>query len=129
MEMGEQLTLVFILLVVFQFKHFLCDFPLQFSFMIKRKCSPNWDFFFPLLAHALMHGIFTLITCLLIRPDLWYLAPLDVVTHFTLDRLKSGPRYLGRFNDHQKASFWSILGFDQALHHVTHMFFVYLIVV
>ena len=123
----SQTVLIFSLFAVFQFKHFLCDFPLQFEFMVFKKCNPGWNFFFPLLGHASIHGLFTTIIVLLINPSFWWLGICDLVIHFVVDRLKSGPRYLGRYNDVTKSSFWNILGFDQALHHLTHVGIIYLI--
>lgn len=58
---------------------------------------------------------------------MWWLGVLDFAVHFIVDRLKSGPRYLGRFNDQNTALYWSILGADQMVHHLTHMYIVYLL--
>ena len=46
-----------------------------------------------------------------------------------MDRFKSGPRYLGRYNNLSKAGFWNVLGFDQMIHHLTHIYIVYIIVI
>jgi hypothetical protein len=118
---------VLFLVVVFQIKHFIADFPLQFPYML-RKMSDNWDFLVPLSLHCGVHTLLTLAVCLLTAPALWYLAVLDFVIHFIMDRIKSGPRYLGRFNDVHRSSFWIALGFDQMVHHLTHLYFIWLIV-
>lgn len=118
---------VFILMVVFQIKHFLADYPLQFPYML-RKFSPKWDFVLPLTLHCGVHAFFTLVICLILQPALWWLAILDFGVHFVMDRLKSGPRYLGRFNDMQKSGYWIAFGFDQLIHHLTHIYIVWVLV-
>ena len=126
-NLHEPLELVFILLVVYQVKHYVADFPLQREYML-RKTRPHWDFLLPLMTHCLVHGLGTLFICLYFAPQLWWLAFLDFAIHFVVDRLKSGPRYLGRFDDLTQAGFWNILGLDQMAHHLTHIYFIYRIV-
>lgn len=125
--MDQQLALTFTLLIIYQFKHYIADFPLQREYML-RKTKADWDFALPLALHCAVHAIGTLIICLAFAPSLWWLGLVDFVVHFIADRLKSGPRYLGRFNDLSKPGFWNILGLDQMTHHLTHIFFIYLIV-
>lgn len=122
--MDPQLVLTFKLLVIYQFKHFIADFPLQREYMLK-KVSPNWDFILPLATHCLVHSGMTLSICLLVNPHLWWLSLVDFVVHFIMDRIKSGPKYLGRFNDKSKPGFWNCLGFDQMIHHLTHFYIIY----
>lgn len=124
----------------------MCDFPLQTEYML-RKFSPNWNFFFPLCAHAGVHAITTFSIVALIAPELYWLAILDFIIHFIMDRVKSGPKYLGRYKaltgeefKKAKASHWTIastralegnkyfwwsLGLDQMVHHLTHYFIIY----
>ncbi len=125
--MNQQLELTFILLIIFQFKHYIADFPLQREYML-RKTLPQWGFVLPLVTHCLVHAALTLIVCLFYAPHLWWLSFVDFVVHFLMDRIKSGPRYLGRFNDLKKAGFWNTLGFDQMVHHLTHIYIIYIIV-
>ena len=87
---------VFVLLVIYQVKHFLADYPLQGPYMLG-KFKPGWDFLGPLLAHVGVHGAMTLVICLCFKPYLWWLALVDMAIHFTMDRLKASPKYLGRF--------------------------------
>ena len=126
--MNAQLELTFILLIVFQFKHYIADFPLQREYML-RKTRAGWDFLLPLGTHCLVHAAGTLIICLFYNPSLWWLSIFDFVVHFLMDRLKSGPSYLGRFNDLGKAGFWNVLGVDQMVHHITHIYIIYQIVI
>lgn len=118
---------VFILLIAFQIKHFICDFPLQREYMLK-KTMPGWEFVAPLSLHCVVHATFTFLIVLFIRPELWWLAAVDFVIHFIMDRIKSGPRYLGRFNNRSTPGFWNALGFDQMVHHLTHYFIIWMLV-
>jgi hypothetical protein len=144
------------LLIAYQIKHFLCDYPLQGPYML-RKFLPGWGFFLPLLAHAGVHALCTgLIAFLfgsyhLIIP----LALLDGTVHFIMDRIKAGPKYMGRWkpltaqeyrncydlskshwaptssqaSQHLRGNtlFWWALGFDQMVHHLTHYLCIYLL--
>ena len=87
---------IFALLVFFQVKHLVADYFLQTQWMLQ-KFKPDWGFFLPLLAHAGVHALFTLGVCLFVAPHLWWLALVDLVAHFIIDRIKAGPKYLGRF--------------------------------
>lgn len=118
---------IFILLAVFQVKHFLADFPLQTPYMLN-KYRPGWDFIPPLVVHSGVHALMTLVLVTYFSPQLWWLAVVDFVSHFITDRLKSGPKYLGRYNDIRKASYWIALGGDQAIHHLTGVYIVWVMV-
>ena len=101
------MTTLFVLLVVYQLKHFLADYPLQNGYMLK-KFEPGWKFLGPLVSHCMVHAVMTL---WIVAGYLWYkngftqfnvlpayeLALLDFVIHFTMDRIKAGPKYLGRY--------------------------------
>ncbi len=90
------LTQIFVLLLVYQLKHFLADYPLQGKYMLG-KFKPGWDFLGPLLAHVGVHGVSTLVICLVVNPLLWWLSLVDLAAHFTMDRIKASPKYLGRY--------------------------------
>ncbi len=149
---------IFALLIVYQLKHFVADFPLQGTYMLQ-KFKPDWGFFFPLLAHVTVHGGMTLAIVWFINPSLWWLALVDAGIHFTMDRLKAGPKYMGRWKpltgeqymEHKKKAdeydaivpygkleahdklrgnvlFWWSLGIDQMIHHLTHYVIIYILV-
>ncbi len=143
---------VFVLLIAFQIKHFLADYPLQTPYMLG-KFKPGWDFLEPLAAHAGVHAAMTALICWVVNPSLMWLALVDFAIHFMMDRIKAGPKYLGRFKalsgkemlnilsykdtiglDKFKPQlvsnvfFWWSLGLDQMIHHLTHYFIVYMIV-
>lgn len=145
------------LLIAYQVKHFLCDYPLQGPYML-RKFLPGWGFFLPLLAHAGVHAAGTAFIALLCGAYSLALplALLDGTIHFIMDRIKAGPKYMGRWKPltaqeyrncldlskshwpptsaqaeaHLKGNtfFWWALGFDQAIHHLTHYLCIYLLV-
>jgi len=122
--MTLSLEWVFILLILFQIKHFIGDFPLQREYMLKKTLA-GWEFVPPLATHCAVHAVLTLVLVLPMRPDLWWLGVVDFVIHFGMDRIKSGPRYLGRFSDRDKPGFWNALGFDQMIHHITCIYVVW----
>lgn len=123
--MSKELTTVFILFTVYQLKHFLADYIFQHNYMLK-KIRPGWDFITPLALHCAVHAGLTLLICLFFRPELWWLSLLDFVIHFVMDRLRSGPKYLGRFNDVNQSIFWWILGLDQMVHHLSHILIIWI---
>lgn len=139
------LRIVLLLLLIYQLKHFLCDFPLQSSWMLG-KFRADWSFLKPLAAHAGVHATFTLAIAFFFswRPGnvlfCLGLAVFDFVMHLVMDRIKAGPKYLGRYKalsarEYQElwsstfgeapqlrhnTYFWWALGFDQMVHHLTH---------
>lgn len=125
---------VFMLLIAFQFKHFICDFPLQNQYMLGKMNLTNWKL--PLAAHAAVHALGTfLITCLLFKSAYYMnaivlgaiLGTADFIIHFVVDRIKASPKLGGRFNPTQPY-FWWALGADQMTHHLTHYLFIFVIV-
>jgi hypothetical protein len=108
------------LLIFFQVKHFIADFLLQNVWMLQ-KSRPGWDFVPPLAIHSGVHAGLTFAAAMYVNPAYWWLAILDFVVHFTMDRIKAGPRYLGRYHDVRGKAFWVTFGLDQMVHHLTHM--------
>ena len=97
------LPFVFALLVAFQIKHFVADYLLQgyplANFMLG-KFRPGPDFIGPLAAHCGVHAAFTALLAIAAGVGFGLIvkvAVLDFVVHFVMDRLKAGPKYLGRF--------------------------------
>lgn len=98
------LDYVFFLLVLFQIKHFVADFPLQTDYML-RKFSPDWRVWVPALsAHAGVHALFTFFIVVFVMHGYSTFIPLalalgafDFVVHFTMDRIKASPDLLGRY--------------------------------
>ncbi len=111
--------MILFLVIVFQIKHFAADFPLQNRYMLQKTRS-DWSFIPPLALHCAIHAMITLMIVSFIDVSLWWLALVDFVVHFTMDRIKAGPRYLGRFKDTSSVGFWMSFGIDQMVHHFTH---------
>ncbi len=103
--MPHQVTLVFVLLLVYQLKHFLADYPMQTSYMLGKFKDKGWVL--PLAAHAGIHAMFTFgiaeYTLMATRehPSLFVvpfvLAAFDFAVHFTMDRIKAAPKLMGRW--------------------------------
>lgn len=110
----------FLLLVVFQVKHFLCDYPLQGQYMLG-KFKGGSDWVLPLASHAGVHGLFTfgIAACMVPIRIAVMIAIVDYAVHFLQDRLKASPNLLGRWKPDNKF-FWWALGQDQMAHHLTH---------
>jgi hypothetical protein len=119
------LTLVIGLMVVFQLKHFVADYPLQVPFMLRGKSRGGFAWLGPLAVHCGVHAALTLVICAVIQPRLWWLALVDFTIHFAMDRIKASPVLLGRFHDPESRPFWFCLGVDQMVHHLTSIFIVW----
>lgn len=125
------------LLVAFQFKHWLCDYPLQTPFMLKKFQKEGWVY--PLFCHARVHAVTTLLISVVFlslysdmtvneyaRIAVWMMF-LDGVVHFIVDRIKAHPSIGGRWKT-DNPKFWWALGADQSLHHLTHYGIIYVLV-
>ena len=102
------------LLIAYQIKHFLADFPLQNEYMLGKFKDKGW--IMPLAAHAGVHAGFTFFIAMgyLAQKDIFHhgyyeqpellvtiastiCAMFDFIVHFTMDRIKASPKMLGRF--------------------------------
>ena len=119
----------FILLIIYQFKHFLADFPLQNTYMLGKFKESRW--ILPLASHAGVHATFTLVIAYFFTESLniiLFVTALDFVIHFIMDRIKASPNLLGRWKPDQ-AMFWNALGIDQMVHHLTHYIIIFILVI
>jgi hypothetical protein len=100
-------------------KHFVADFLLQTSWMAHGK-ERREGWLPPLAVHVLIHAGLTLLIALVVAPRLWWLALIDLVVHFSVDRGKGeiGQRCCWDFT---KTQYWWLLGFDQFIHQVTNI--------
>ena len=123
----EQAILIFQLLIVFQIKHFLADFPLQTEYMLGKFKAEGWEL--PLFSHAFVHAIMTFCIVLYFLPlqIALLMAMFDLVVHFIVDRIKASPHLFGKYNPTEKM-FWIALGGDQFMHHITHYIIIFTIV-
>lgn len=127
MERSEIFIVFFKLVILFQVKHFICDFLLQTKYF-RKKSSKDFEFLIPLTLHCFFHFMGTLLILLSFNAHTWIWAFFDFFVHFITDRIKSSPRYLGRFQNMQKQSFWCCFGLDQMVHHLTHYFIIWQII-
>lgn len=121
----EYLILV---LVLFQLKHFIVDFPLQTEYQYKNKGTyghPGG------IIHAYNHSILTalIIACVTQNLYLTITASLfDFITHYHIDYFKVRiTKYFGWTPVNSEYWFW-LLGFDQFLHQVVYIVIVFSIV-
>ena len=121
------LPLVFLLLGLFQLKHYVADYVLQNRYMLG-KFDAGWTFALPLATHVAVHAALTFIICVAFEPSMWWLSLVDGISHFFIDRVKASPRMLGRF-DRTQAPYWWTLGADQMLHHLVHYCLIYRLLV
>lgn len=110
------MTTLFVLLIAFQIKHFLCDYPLQGQYMLGKFKEKDWEL--PLAAHALVHAVFTFFIAAFFGLQIAIaVALLDFGIHFIVDRIKVNT---SRGLTTQNPKFWWFLGLDQFAHHITH---------
>lgn len=109
--------IIALMFICFQIKHFICDYPLQNQYMLRKANDTNWVK--PLAAHAGVHSAFTfLIVCLFGGVGLAILMTIfDFTIHFIIDRIKS--KYSKGISP-SDSKFWKYLGLDQMAHHLTH---------
>jgi hypothetical protein len=97
--------MIWVLLVIYQIKHFVADYPLQGKYML-RKFLPTPQWILPLLAHAGVHGGLTCLIALFVKPQAALVLGLfDFIAHLTIDRLKASPNLGGRFKALTKAEY------------------------
>lgn len=114
---------VLLVLILFQIKHFLCDYPLQNEYHLRKGQLEGW--ILPLLDHSMYHAIGTFIILVTFNIELALLLSIsEIFIHFTIDRIKASPNMLGVYKPDNKYFWWG-LGLDQKLHHVTYILFTY----
>ncbi|NBN79945.1 DUF3307 domain-containing protein [Microvirga tunisiensis] len=124
MQIPDQIDTGWLGLVVLAFlaKHFIADFLFQTHWMaMGKEGRDHW--ILPLAAHAGIHAALTALLASAIAPSCLWLAAVDFVVHFAIDRSKAAlVRVTGATP--QRAGFWWLLGLDQTLHHLTHFAFI-----
>jgi len=104
-------------MLLLTFKHIIADFVLQTSWMAHGK-DQKTGWALPLLVHCLIHFSVALVLILIVAPRFWFVALIDFVIHITVDRAKG--LVSANFGVNQEhAWFWTLIGVDQALHHLT----------
>lgn len=92
-----EISYIVTLLIIFQLKHFLADYPLQTPWMLGKFKEHDWTG--PLAVHAGVHAGFTLIIAGICGAGTaaCLMALFDFTVHFTMDRIKASPRLMGRW--------------------------------
>ena len=104
-------------MVLLTVKHIIADFVLQNSWMaIGKDQKKGWAL--PLLAHCLVHFAVAMTLILIIAPKFWFVAVIDFLIHITVDRAKGLCTSTFRVT-YEHPWFWTLIGIDQALHHLT----------
>ena len=100
-------------------KHIIADFMLQNSWMaIGKDQKKGWAL--PLLAHCLVHLATALLLIVVISPRFWFVAFIDFFIHILVDRAKGiCASSFGVTLESGHPWFWTLIGVDQALHHLT----------
>lgn len=117
-----------IIYLVFTVKHLICDWFLQNSWMALNKDKPLREGGAkPLAAHAGIHAVFTFFLMLMFAPSLWWIGAVDFVVHGGIDFLKG--RIVTKSGwTYASPQFWWAIGTDQEAHHLTHFFYIILII-
>jgi hypothetical protein len=106
---------------LFILKQLAADFLLQTAWMAKGK-ERHSGWVASLGAHVAIHALCTLAICMILQPQLAWLALVDLVVHAGIDRSKSLLQQRFKFTPDQ-SGYWWMLGLDQTLHHATHLVF------
>lgn len=115
---------VFLLLSLFGIKHFIADFPLQYSYMVAEKGIYGAG---GGVQHAMVHGIGTFIVLMLVishSPWVLILSLADGVLHYHIDWAK---QQLNRNYTIKDDRWWTLLGLDQCLHYLTYVGIIYVV--
>ncbi len=114
----DTLTMIFIMLALFGIKHFICDFWLQFPYMLEEKGIYGAR---GGRHHALMHTVGTfLVLAVCISSIEWAVvfAFADGLAHYHIDWAKTN---IARGLKPSDKRFWFWLGLDQTLHYLTYI--------
>lgn len=102
--------MIWTLLIIMQFKHFIADYPLQTPYMLGKFKDKGWVL--PLTAHCGVHFLFTFIISFIFTKSLslsLLFGFIDFFIHFIMDRIKASSKLLGRFEALSKSEFKSIM--------------------
>jgi hypothetical protein len=117
--MSAEVQTLVLLLVALQLKHVVADFLFQTDWTIAGK-ERDRAWLAPLMAHAGGHAALTLLIMLAVAPAFFWLGAVDLLVHAAIDRGKGAAGRLLHANEGGRL-WWRIFGFDQMLHHLTHL--------
>ncbi len=126
-------NLLILVLVLFQLKHFVADFPLlQTAYMAMGKGKPGLSFILPLASHCLVHTFLSLLIIVPLRPEVAWIAIVEFIAHFLIDRMKSTYKLpAGQWTVEEKGKYLSkyylAFGMDQLAHNLCYSAMIYVI--
>lgn len=116
---------ILLLILLFTIKHFLVDFVFQTQEEIKHKgIYLDWRGG----KHSLKHGIGTVLVLCAIGASFeysWMYGAIDLLAHYHIDWAKTN---VSKGLTPSDQAFWIWLGFDQALHYLTYLLLVAIII-
>ena len=118
--MSPGVSLLFWSLVLFQVKHFLCDFVLQTAYLYRNKGIYGHRAGF---IHAGLHALGSLPAILLLSRDISLIAAIlavEFLVHYHVDWLKLYIDKHFRVGINQSL-YWAVFGADQLLHQLTYV--------
>jgi Protein of unknown function (DUF3307) len=116
----KQIVYVLGLIALLQFKHFICDGPLQTLDMVRQKSIYGARLG---LLHSALHGLGTAIALVFFSSSMAMIAALafaDFVFHYHIDYCKENIIKFFRW-DFKDSKFWWALSADQTLHQFTYL--------
>jgi hypothetical protein len=131
---------VFVLLIAFQFKHYIADYIIQFNTDDHYKKFQKYGWAKPLLNHTFHHGagsatiaILYLSYCNVCPFSLKFITIVvsiflfDLILHFIIDRIKASPNFFNRY-EYPSKEYFRISGLDQMMHHLTHYAIIFYLI-
>jgi len=126
------LNTLFLLMIAFSVKHFICDFPLQATpYIYENKGTLlHWGGWI----HAAWHATFTMLVITTFVPSLpHHLVPLlglgEGLIHYVIDYAKVNINKHFNLKPNNSEAFWILLGFDQLLHGLTYIGILWVVMI
>jgi hypothetical protein len=125
------LNMSLFLLVALFTKHYFSDFKLQTFFMLG-KGKPGLAFIAPLASHCAVHMIFTIVILVIVKPEYSWLAAIEFVAHFVIDRAKATYKlpsgvWEGSERGNNLNKYYSAFGLDQYAHGLCYILIWYIL--
>jgi hypothetical protein len=127
-EQKTPMTTIIFLLLAFQVKHFIVDFPMQTPFQWQNKGTYGH---LGGILHAGLHAAATLAILMLFNIPFiasFLLALAEGIVHYHIDWAKMNINRAKGWECNKHAQFWVLLGFDQLLHQLTYIALLWAVV-
>jgi hypothetical protein len=140
--MMNDVSQIFLILLMFEFKKLLCDYPIHPTFILKKFQSENYKAF---AFHSFVHSFFTfLIISIMTDADMGLsltLSFFEYIVHFALSLWKSRSQLMARFRPldldeflvaDKKSKFhhrmyWGIFAVDRMIHQGLYLLILYVL--